>query len=149
MTVARNIIFANHTAYSIQDTLNYVVHLRENLTEEEFPVHVYDHIIAYIMDVRYMVEIDLDEFIPDPRTGVLTLLELWLRRWGVVDTAFDYLDEEMEIGTWDETSLDDYEGEEAITVDDEDELLVGVRILATLNAQTQDLDLEELSTVSV
>ena len=154
MPITRELIFTNRRAYCITDTVNFMHDMRDRHDEEEFPPYVYDAIISTLEDQYYLVEVDQDEFIPDPLTGVLTLLDLWLLRWGVQDRTMAYFNgDDATIDTFDVTLSDDT-FEEAITAEEEDEMLVGAHILLDMETIDDDMrdilgDDEEMSSYSV
>lgn len=136
MPIIRELLFINRRAYSITDTMGFMNELKDRTTEEEFPTYVYESIMATLIDQKYLIETDEDEFIPDPLTGTLTLLDLWLMRWGVQDRTFDYFDgTDNTIQTFDMEMSEDDEEEECIADSDEEELVIGAHILLELDTE--------------
>lgn len=140
MTIERNFIFANGNAYDIERTIQEVQLIFDTVEDGVFPTYRLETIIATLMDFKFLICVDLDDYIPDPFTGIELPMDIWLVHHGVVDHRIDYY--LAEVGSWsaDDTSLSELDGEECITAEEEDMLTTGVAILAELNAETQAVD---------
>lgn len=137
MPIIREIVFLNRRAYSMPDTIRFMHDMFSIADDDEFPVYVYESILAVLHDAMYLVEMDPEEFIPDPHTGVLTLFDLWLERWGCTDRTVDhFLGDNATVDTYPCDADGDSVFEESITSDDEDEMVIGAHILLTM----EDID---------
>lgn len=143
MTLERKFIFCNETAYDIALTMAKMEELYSNTAEEAFPYHVLESILATLSDCRFLVCLSTDELMPCPGVGGLLPLDMWLRRYGVVDHQVEYyLNDDIETLSLTESealaTVD--EDEECIEDDEEEELCFGVHLIGNLMAETQDLD---------
>lgn len=141
MAIERNIIFCDGKAYDIHATEQYIVDLH-NSNDMHFPVDRLRACIAVLEDMRFLVEIDADEMMPDIFTGVLTVWPLWMHDHGVESDIHIITDDEESIVTIsisDDPAWDD--GEEYIDSEEEAEMLIGAHALAELYAEDQFMDM--------
>ena len=129
MTIIRDIIFTNDTAYTITGTLQRI-HTVYTEMEDRFNWSDYDCICDTLINCRYEGETDFEKLIPHPITGVYEHFGYWLADWGVEDTMLD----DITVDTFDMSDDESvYTGEEAITDDDEDILVLAANILFEMN----------------
>ena len=133
MAIMRDIIVAGSKCYNLTETIGYIHELKDRCEEGEFPQWTYENILAVLIDLKYLVEYDLDDFIPNPYTGVLFPLDLWLREFGIEDQTILYFSGDTSVGTFSITdenfTLDE---EECISPEEEEELVLRARALADL-----------------
>jgi len=101
-------------------------------------------IINFLEDTHFGLFVDYDAFIPDPYTGVLTMFDIWLNQYGVLDDMFIDFPEHITLATYPTNESDlETRGEEAITTEEEDEIIIGSHILVTLHAEDDIMSEEE------
>ena len=143
----RDIIIANSKCYSLTETIGYTHELKDRCEEGEFPQWTYENILAVLIDLKYLVEYDLDDFIPNPYTGVLFPLDLWLREFGIEDRTVLYFSGDTSVGTF--TIDDDDSSWGSISSEDERELILRARALADMREAEYISDEESLHGVRV
>jgi hypothetical protein len=141
MAIERNVVFCNNTAYDIHATEEYIVRVH-NDDDILFPIERLRECIRVLEDMRFLVEIDADEMMPDIFTGVLTVWPLWMRDHGIESDIVVISDDEESIPTisvsddpiWDE-------GDEYIDDEEEAEMIIGAHVLAEMYAEDQFEDM--------
>ena len=146
MPVTREILFCNNCAYSIRDTRVYIAETFMNADSEMFPDDRFTTIMNHLENVMHDVIVDFDAFIPDPYSGVLIMFDLWLHEWGVMDGMFMDFPDHLTVATYPTTDSEfEMEGEEAITAEEHDELIVGSVILTQMDEEyVLETDEEEI-----
>ena len=122
----RQCVIFHMIPYNLQDTIVKVYDIWNRQVENNITlnIQVFDNVIATLYDLKFLVAYDSDDFIPDIYDGVLLHLDVFFRRYGVVDETFasdpvhvmDFPVREIEFGR-----LDD---EETITSTEEDDLVL-------------------------
>ena len=140
MSIERNLFFANGNAYDIQATMAWIRRMYEQSDEEIFPAHRFEAIMTVLIDLKYLRIVDMDYMIDDPHDGCLMTLDIFFRQYGMVDHRLQYWDESVHTFELTDEETDEID-DECIEQDaDDHEMMIGVQILANLNAETQDLD---------
>ena len=124
MAMERATIFANGVAYDISTTEKFILTLFEDTEMTEDICERYRLIFRYLSNCKFLIETELDDLVPDPFTGVYVHFETWLLRYGVQDLFMMELDDTT-IGTYDCDDVGfELHNEEAITADEEDDLVI-------------------------
>jgi hypothetical protein len=144
MAIERNLIFANGNAYDIAATAQYIRDVYNRFNNENiFPESRLAECIAVLEDMRFLVEIDADEMMPDIYTGVLTVWPLWMRDHGVFDHRLsDLLLDAASIETISISDDPAWDDEQDIDSEEEAEMIIGAHVLAEMYAEDQFDDMD-------
>lgn len=124
MAIERELIFANGTAYNITDTIHWVEEIKDRIPEEDFPQSRFEDIIATLVDQRYNLLVDLDDFIAQPFSDILVPLDIFLRQHGVIDSTIAHFNGDLgTIGTFSASDESSFDPDEAINSDEEEEIV--------------------------
>ena len=106
--------------------------------------------LSKLSDLKWDMYIDMDDFICCPNTGMELPIELWLIQYAIEDDSVSFAEtwpgpDEDSVGTWgidDEMEDIDLESEqeEAITAEEEEELVMWGNILMELSDEYDHLE---------
>ena len=122
MTIERTIYFANHRAYSIQDTIQWLYNLKER---NALAVEKFDNLVSDLIDLKYLVNVDDSDQMLDVWSDGLRTRSEWFLLYGIIDRTFEYFDgTDASVGTWtvDEVEMIELDTD-SITSEEEYELV--------------------------
>jgi len=117
-----------------------------NAEDDDFPEDRFRTIMQHLENVQFDLIVDFDHFLPDPYSGVLVMFDMWLHEWGVMDGMFMDFPDHLTIATYPTTDSEfEMEGEEAITQEEHDEMVIGTVILTQMDEEyVMETDEEEI-----
>ena len=127
MALQRSNFFANGVAYDIPSTIQYLVEIFHTYEADSMEYELYEEIFSRISDAQFVTELDYNTLIPDCFSGTYIHFDTWLLRYGVEDHIMmdlDLIDDNTTIGTFDLSDDIELEGEECITAEEEDDIII-------------------------
>lgn len=123
MPVERELLFCNGRAYNLTDTIAWIAEIKDRLPEGDFPQYRYEDVITTLVNLRYTILVDYDDFICAPYSDMLVPLDVFLRDHGVLDsTLANFVGDTATVGTFSVSSDGEFNDEDSISTQEEVEL---------------------------
>ena len=101
MAIERSIFFANHRAYNIDDTIQWVYDMHCRFSQTSLPIEKFNTIVSELIDLKFLVTIDHADAIIDLHTNEMRTFSEWFLLYGVIDSTFEYFDgTDASVGTF-------------------------------------------------
>lgn len=122
----RQCVIFHMIPYNLHDTIVAVYDHWNRQVENGVRIHieVFDNVVATLYDLKYLVAYDSSDFIPDIYDGVLLHLDVFFRRYGVVDSTFASDPVHVMDFPVNETEMTETRDDDSITTEEEEDLVI-------------------------
>ena len=132
----RTFIFTTDSVWDISRTIGAIDMMFDHGDINE---GLYNEVSRKLQYYRIQPEIDLDDLVPDPLTGVYKHLTAWLDDFGVMDDTFDSDLDDITIETYPCTDSDfTMEGEECISDEDEQTFVIFSSFIRAMSRENDE-----------
>lgn len=122
----RQCVIFHMIPYHLHDTIVHVYDIYNRQVERGYEINtvVFDHCVAMLYDLKFLVVYDATDHIPDLFDGVLLPMDIWFRRYGCVDETFASDPVHVADFPVSQVEMQALEDGESITSEEEDDIVI-------------------------